>query len=149
MPVLVAAPFFLIWVGFGPPGQWLLVAFLGFVAVAVAALVAATAMPPRYEKYAATLGVPLRRRLRHLVLPYVGPPITSALRVALGAAWGLQTTAELMGSPAGVGRIISVRAQPGDVSSVLAVLLIVGLVALVLDTALGAFTQRLSRWQTA
>src|SRR5690606_4727684 len=38
VPVLVAAPFFLIWFGFGSTGQWVLVAFFSYVTVAGAGM---------------------------------------------------------------------------------------------------------------
>ncbi|GAA1835347.1 ABC transporter permease [Pseudonocardia ailaonensis] len=147
VPVVVAAPFALIWFGFGPVGQWILVAFFSYVTVAVASLAAALRLAPRYEEYAATLGVAMAARLRTVVLPAVAPATSSAVRVALGAAWSLQVVAELFGSETGVGRVIAVRAKTGDVPSVMAVIIVLGLVALVCDLAVARLAKRSGAWQ--
>lgn len=148
VPVLVAAPFFLIWFGFGVPGQWVLVAFFTYVVVAGATLVAALNAPPRYEEYAAALGISSRQRLMRVVFPQAAPTCVAALRAALASAWGLQAIAELMGSEAGIGRAISVRAGTGDIASVLALILILGIVAVVADVVLTAISQKVFlKWQ--
>jgi ABC-type nitrate/sulfonate/bicarbonate transport system permease component len=147
VPVLVAAPFFLIWFGFGPAGQWALVAFFSAVVVAVVAQTASLTMPPRYEEYAATLGIPGHTRLRRVVLPMTMPANIGGLRAALAAAWGLQVVAELMGSRAGMGRAISVRADTGDVASVLALILTLGVVAVLADVLLTQLLKGVMSWQ--
>ncbi|MGE2731369.1 ABC transporter permease [Mycolicibacterium vaccae] len=147
VPVLVAAPFFLIWFGFGPAGQWALVTFFTFVVVAGAALMSGLNVPPRYEEYSATLGLNSTQRLRHIVLPQSAPANVAALRTTLAAAWGLQAIAELMGSQAGVGRVISVRAGTGDVAAVLALIFVLGLVAVIVDTVFSRTIRRVLAWQ--
>jgi len=147
VPVLVAAPFFLIWFGFGSTGQWVLVAFFSYVTVAGAGMVAALAIPPRFEEYAATLGLGKWSRVRRIVLPQALPSCLAALRVALAAAWGLQTVAELMGSEAGMGRAIAVRTGTGDVASVMALILILGIVAVLADLLFTVSTRKVLRWQ--
>ena len=149
VPALVAAPFALIWFGFGAGGQWALVAFFSAVTVAGATMVAALSVPPRYEEYAATLGIGRRDRLRHVVLPRSMPATLAAIRAALAAAWGMQTIVELLGSQLGVGRVISVRAGTGDVAAVLAVIAVVGIAAALADLAFVALARRALRWQAA
>lgn len=147
VPVLVAAPFFLIWFGFGPAGQWALVAFFTFVVMAGAALASSMNSPVRYEEYAATLGLGTAGRLRRIVLPQTAPANVSALRTSLAAAWGLQAIAELMGSQTGVGRVIAVRAGTGDVASVLALVLTLGVVAVAADLVLSRCSRKVFSWQ--
>lgn len=147
VPVLVAAPFFLIWFGFGPAGQWALVAFFTFVVMAGAALASSMSAPVRFEEYAATLGLGTASRLRRIVFPQTTPANVAALRTSLAAAWGLQAIAELMGSQTGVGRVIAVRAGNGDVASVLALVLVLGFVAVAVDTVLAHSFRKAFSWQ--
>lgn len=147
VPVLVAAPFFLIWFGFGIYGQFTLVAFYSFTLVAIVAQSSALSLSPDFEEYAAALGVNQSARFRSVVLPATLPPILGALRTALGAAWGLQAIAELLGSSAGVGRVIAVRADTGNVAAVLALIGCLGIVALTCDLILRLAGNRILRWQ--
>jgi ABC-type nitrate/sulfonate/bicarbonate transport system permease component len=146
VPVLVAAPFAVIWFGFGPVGQWILVGFFCWATVAVVAMAAALQVPPYFEEYAASLGVPERRRFAHIILPATLPAIGTGLRAALAAAWGLQAVAELMGSEAGVGRVIAVRANTGDVAAVLGLIITLGLVAVIADRLLVALLRKVITW---
>lgn len=149
VPVLVAAPFFLIWFGFSRWGQLALVAFYCFTVVAVVAQSAALSLAPQHEEYAASLGASRRQRFTTVVLPACVPPILGGLRVALGTAWTLQTIAELLGSEAGVGRVIVVSAGLGDVASVIAIIIALALVAFVFDRLLRLSIRHVVRWQDA
>jgi len=148
VPVLVAAPFVLVWFGTSSTGKVLLIAFFTAVTVLVVTQAAALALPLRYEEYAATLGAGRSAAMRRVLLPATLTTTLTGLRTALGQAWGLQAVAELLGAPAGIGRAIAVRAGTGDIASVLALVLALGLVALVCDAALAAVVRRLTRWQT-
>ena len=149
VPVLVAAPFFLVWFGSGSLSKFALVTFFTAVTVSVVAQAAVLALPARYEEYAATLGVGPLARLRSVVTPATLATNLTGIRAALGQAWGLQAVAELLGSPAGVGRVVAVRAGTGDVTSVLALLLALGVLALLCDAALLLATRLLSPWHTS
>lgn len=147
VPVLVAAPFFLIWFGFSAYGQLALVAFYCFVVLAIVAEGAALTLPTEYEEYAATLGIRSGRRMRNVVIPASTPAILGGLRVALGSAWGLQAIAELLGSEQGIGRMIAIFAQLGDATGMLVVIIALGLVAIVIDQILHGVVRWLTRWQ--
>lgn len=147
VPVLVAAPFFLIWFGFSRWGQFALVAFYCFAVVAIVAQSAALNLAPEYEEYAASLGATRRQAFRTVVVPACLPAILGGLRVALGTAWTLQAIAELLGSRIGVGRVIVVSAGLADVASVLAIIIALALVALVCDLVLRVVIRRAVRWQ--
>jgi ABC-type nitrate/sulfonate/bicarbonate transport system permease component len=147
VPVLVAAPFFLIWFGFSRWGQFALVAFYCFAIVAVVAQSAALTLAPQCEEYAASLGASRWQRFRTVVAPACLPSILGGLRVALGSAWSLQVIAELLGSKIGVGRVIVVSASVADVASVLAIIIALALVALICDVALKVVIRRSVRWQ--
>lgn len=148
VPILVAAPFALVWFGTSSTGKFVLIAFFSAVTVCVIGLHAALALPLRYEEFAATLGGRPSARLRYVVFPATLTTNLTGLRAALGQAWGLMAVAELLGAPAGIGRAIAVRAGTGDIASVIALIIALGLVALASDALLSLVVRKLTPWQT-
>ncbi|MBT0769145.1 ABC transporter permease subunit [Kineosporia sp. J2-2] len=147
VPVLVVAPLLLVWFGAGPLSKLVLVAFYCFVVVALVAQSAALNLPPATEEYAAALGLGPRARSRAVLLPSAFPAIVAVLRLALATGISLEASAELLGSRVGVGRLVAVRAQQGNVASVLALSITLGLVALALDTTIRVAVAPALRWR--
>jgi ABC-type nitrate/sulfonate/bicarbonate transport system permease component len=133
IPILVLAPFFLIWFGVGRASALLLVVFYVTVMVYVFAQRATFNLSPIYEDAARTLGASKRRILRDVVLPGIVPEILAGIRVALAGAWGLEAITELLGAQAGMGKMIQVLAGATDVQGIFAALLTLGLAAIVCD----------------
>ncbi|WP_236794225.1 ABC transporter permease [Amycolatopsis sp. GM8] len=148
VPILVAAPFALVWFGTSTTGKFLLIVFFSAATVLVVAQSAALALPLRYEEYAATLGGGSSARLRRVVFPATLTTTLTGLRAALGQAWGLEVVAELLGAPAGIGRAIAVRAGTGDIASVIALILALGILALLCDAVLSLIVRQFAQWQT-
>lgn len=149
VPELVAAPFLLIWFGPGKLAQGTLVAFYCFVIVAITAQNAALRLAPEYEEFAATLGASRRRRFLTVVMPGSLPAVIGGIRIALAVSWSLQTAAELLGSERGIGRVIALSQQLGYTAGVIAVILMVGFVAVICDRALALALRWAVRWQEA
>lgn len=147
VPVLVAAPLLLVWFGAGPLSKLALVSFYCFVVVGVVAQSAALNIPTATEEYAAALGLDGRARFRAVVLPAAFGPIVAVLRLALATGISLEASAELLGSRVGIGRLIAVRAQQGNVAAVLALSITLGLAAVFLDTLIRAAVAPALRWQ--
>jgi ABC-type nitrate/sulfonate/bicarbonate transport system permease component len=146
VPDLVAAPFLLVWLGPGRAPQFIIVAFYCFVVVGVASQTAALGLPPRYEEFAATLGASARDRMA-IVFRAVLPAVIGATRVALATAWSLQAVGELLGSESGVGRVVTLSQQLGDTAGSMAVICLLGAIAVAID-AVVTFALRLTcRWQ--
>lgn len=147
VPLLVLAPFCLIWFGSGPLGKFVLITFYCFITTALVAQSAALALAPVSEEYAATLGVSSWARFRTVLVPSTFPAVFAGIRVALATAIGLQTTAELLGATIGAGRIISLNASHGNIPSVLSISISLGLVAVILDALLRLASRAALRWQ--
>ncbi|MFE0420359.1 ABC transporter permease [Streptomyces tendae] len=148
VPVLVVAPFVLVWFGTSSLGKFCLISFFSAVTICVVAQSAALTLPMHYEEYAATLGASPSRRMWHVTFPATLTANLTGLRAALGQAWSLEAVAELLGAPAGIGRAIAVRAGTGDIASVLALIIALGILALICDGILSLVVRRLARWQT-
>jgi ABC-type nitrate/sulfonate/bicarbonate transport system permease component len=133
IPILVLAPFFLIWFGVGRISALLLVVFYVTVMLYVFAQRATFNLAPIYEDAARTLGAGKWRILRDVVLPGTVPEILAGIRIALAGAWGLEAITELLGAQAGMGKMIQVLAGATDVQGIFAALLTLGLAAIVCD----------------
>lgn len=146
VPILVAAPFLLIWFGVGRASAVCLVIFYVVVILYVCAQRAATNLDPVYEDNARTLGATPRRMVRDILIPATVPEILGGLRIALAGAWGLEAIAELLGSQSGIGKVLEVLAGATDPQGIMATLLVLGLTAIVVD-ALAAFAiARTAQW---
>jgi ABC-type nitrate/sulfonate/bicarbonate transport system permease component len=149
VPILIAAPFLLIWFGVGRASAVSLVIFYVSVILYVFAQRAASNLNPIYEDFARTLGATRRQIITDLLIPGTVPEILGGLRIALAGAWGLEAIAELLGSQAGIGKVIEVLAGATDTEGIMAALLLLGLVAIVVDAFMGWVVARLAGWSAS
>jgi ABC-type nitrate/sulfonate/bicarbonate transport system permease component len=146
VPVLVAAPLFLLWFGVVPFTQVLLVAFYSAVMMVLFSQKAVENLDPIYERSAMSFGASLPRRLRHVFIPGSIPEILGGLRITLASAWGLEVFAEILGAPSGIGQAIKALTNLNSVSGLLACVAIVAVVAIATDGLLLLLAGRLTRW---
>jgi ABC-type nitrate/sulfonate/bicarbonate transport system permease component len=149
VPILVLAPFFLIWFGVGRTSALLLVAIYVAVILYVFAQRAADNLDPVYEESASTLGATPQRIVRDILIPGTLPQILGGIRIALASAWGLEAIAELLGAQYGIGKIIQVLAGATDVQGIFAALLVLGLVAIIFDALAALAFSWITRWSVA
>ena len=114
VPILIAAPFLLIWFGVGRTSAVSLVTFYVVVILYVSAQRAALNLDPIYEHYGLTLGADRRQMLGAILIPGATPEILGGFRIALAGCWGLEAVAELLGSQTGIGKVLEVLAGATD-----------------------------------
>lgn len=146
VPVLVAAPLFLLWFGVVPFTQVLLVAFYSAIMMVLFSQRAAENVDPIYERWAMTFGAGLAVRIRHILIPGTVPEIVGGLRITLASAWGLEVFAEILGAPSGMGQAIKALTNLNNVSGLLACVVIVAVTAIVTDILLLALARRVAAW---
>ena len=149
IPILVLAPFFLIWFGVKRITAVLLVAIYVAVILYIFAQRAADNLDPIYEESALTLGASPRRIVRDILIPGTVPQILGGVRIALGGAWGLEAIAELLGAQYGIGKIVQVLAGATDVEGIFAALIVLGLVAVIFDELAAFAIARVAGWSLA
>jgi ABC-type nitrate/sulfonate/bicarbonate transport system permease component len=149
VPILVLAPFFLIWFGVGRTSALLLVSIYVAVILYVFAQRAADNLDPVYEESAYTLGATPQRIVRDILIPGTVPQILGGIRIALAGAWGLEAIAELLGAQYGIGKIVQVLAGATDVQGIFAALLVLGLVAIVFDALAALAFSWIAGWSVA
>lgn len=91
--------------------------------------------------------VPLRSRLRHVVLPAVAPPVLAAVAVTLFNALRLAMMAELLAAPNGSGASVAAARTYLDTPTVFAWAIVAVAFALVVDwLVLGPVRRRAINW---
>ena len=146
VPILVAAPFFLIWFGLLGAAQAILVSFYTTVIIHIYCLQAVRNLHPKFTEYARTLGADFRSIFLRVVLPGIVPEIFGGVRVAFAAAWGLAAIAELLGSRYGVGYAVLTLESVYDISNIMAIIIYLGILALVMDWFIGQMRRFATRW---
>lgn len=146
IPILVAAPFLLIWFGVGRASAACLVIFYVSVILYLFAQRAVGNLNPIYEDFARTLGASPRQIVLDLLIPATVPEILGGLKIALAGAWGLEAISELLGSQEGLGKVLEVLAGATDTEGIMATLLLLGLVAVIVDIIAGWSVQCATRW---
>ena len=146
VPILVAAPFFLIWFGLVATAQIILVVFYTTVMMHIYSIQAVRNLHPKYTEYARTLGAGNNTVFRRVTIPGILPEVFGGIRVSFAASWGLDAIAELLGAPYGVGAAILAFESVYDVTSLVAIIFLLGIVALAMDGLLMALRAYLTRW---
>lgn len=146
VPILIAAPFLLIWFGVGRASAVSLVTFYVAVILYMFAQRAARNLDPIYEQYALTLGATRRQTIRDILIPATVPELLGGFRIALAGSWGLEAVSELLGSQSGMGKILEVLAGATDPQGILATLVTLGAAAMVGDVFAAGLIQNFAAW---
>lgn len=85
--------------------------------------------------------------LRHIVFPAALPSIFSGLRIAIGSAWMLSVTAEMVAVKSGVGYVLWDSYYFLRYDIVISAMVSIGLLGFFSDTAIKLLAGRVLRWQ--
>ncbi len=147
IPPLAAIPFFLMWFGPAALTQFLVLVFYSFLRLVINTVEAIRNVSPVVSRYALTLGATQGQVYRTVILPAIVPELAAAMRVALAATWGLEIVSELLGSPAGVGKVFSYLVPLLRPDLIIALIAWVTAVAVSLDQfVLVPLARRSTRW---
>jgi ABC-type nitrate/sulfonate/bicarbonate transport system permease component len=147
IPIIVTAPFFLVWFGNSRIAQVALLILYDITIVYVFAQRAAANLDPTYVAASRTFGASPRRIVLEIVLPGALPEIFGGIRIALAGAWGLEAFSELLGAPNGIGRVIQAMASGMDTPTMVAAILALAIVAIFVDFFVAACFNYITRWR--
>ncbi|MGC9960054.1 ABC transporter permease [Roseiarcus sp.] len=147
IPILVTAPFFLIWFGTGRSAQIALLILFDVTIVYLFAQRAAANLDPTYVAAGRTLGAGPMRIVSDVYLKGALPEVFGGIRIALAGAWGLEAFSELLGAPKGIGRVIQAMAAEMDSQMVFAAIMTLAAVAVAFDVAIGGAFDFITRWR--
>lgn len=148
VPILVAAPFFLIWFGVGRMPALLLVAGYTAVILVIFSERAAENLNPVYEQAALTSGAN-RARILWDLFPGTIPEILGGIRIALGGGWGLEAIAELLGSNKGIGKVVELYSTNFEAEGIMAAIMLLSVVAILFDFIVVVSARQILRWRVA
>lgn len=149
VPSLGWIPFLMLLVGIGEPLKVLVIAKAAFVPVTLNTLSGIRSVPPMYREVGALFRFSRWQLLRKVVLPASVPPIFAGLRYGLTHAWNALVAVELLASAEGLGYLLVWGRQMFWLDTMMAAMLIIGIVGFTLDRIMGAVEARLQRWRLA
>jgi ABC-type nitrate/sulfonate/bicarbonate transport system permease component len=147
VPILIASPFLLLWLGGDRASAVATVGFYIAVILYTYAQKAADNLNPVYESAARTYGASSRRVLGDVLIPGTLPEILGGIRIALAGAWGLEAIAELLASQRGLGKLMKSITAGSDIQGLFAALLLLGITAALFDLLVSLIFARLTRWR--
>lgn len=144
---LIAAMIF----GFSPEGPIVAIVVTSFPFFTVNIAEGVKALPKDLFDMANAFGVSSRRRMRHVVIPFLAPYIFAAMRYGFSIAWKIATLTELFGSSRGIGFMMRREFQLFNMAGLLAWIFFFFAFALLLEKVLlQRGMNRFFRWrQTA
>jgi NitT/TauT family transport system permease protein len=145
-PVVIVAPLFVLWFGFGPLPRVLIAALLTFFPILVGAVSGLRAAPPAARDVFLTLGATPAEDALLLRLPAALPHLFAALKVATTLALLGAVIAEWVGGDRGLGRAILLANSHLDTTTALAGVATIGALGVALIGLLTLLERRLLFW---
>jgi ABC-type nitrate/sulfonate/bicarbonate transport system permease component len=147
IPILVTAPFFLIWFGTSRAAQISLLILYDVTIIYLFAQRAVANLDPIYLAASRTLGANTRRVIFDVYFFGTLPEVFGGIRIALAGAWGLEAFSELLGAPQGIGRVIQAMGSSMDTQTMVAAILTLAVVAVAFDMIVAAVFGFITRWR--
>lgn len=147
IPVLVTAPFFLIWFGTSRAAQVALLVLYGVTIIYLFAQRAVANLNPIYLAAGRTMGADARTILVDVYLKGTLPEVFGGIRIALAGSWGLEAFSELLGAPHGIGRVIQAMGTSMDTQTMVAAIIALAVVAVGFDVLIAGIFGFITRWR--
>ena len=97
-----------------------------------------------WRNVARVMGLPVAKRIRHIVFPAALPMILTGMRISIGIAWLVIVAAEMVVGNSGIGYFVWNEWNNLQIASMIIAILLIGLVGLGLDQLLGLAARRLA-----
>ncbi len=146
-PVVVLAPLFVLWFGFGPAPRVLIAALLTFFPVLIGVVAGLRSPPPAARDVLATLDAGALDEIVLLRLPAALPHVFAAFKVSATLALLGAVIAEWVGGDRGLGRAILLANSNLDTPTTLAGVVTLAVIGVGLVGALAWLERKLVFWQ--
>jgi ABC-type nitrate/sulfonate/bicarbonate transport system permease component len=149
VPPLAWIPLSILWFGVGNTQNEFII-FLGcFFPILVNTVAGVKGVEPNLVRAARCLGAGERQTLWRVVLRAALPQIVTGIRVGLGVGWMALVAAELVGASSGLGFLINDARTVLRTDYVIVGMATIGIVGLLIDRLIRAFSRRLMPWSQA
>ena len=148
IPPLAWIPLAIIWFGLGEPSKFFIIFLGAFFPVVTSAYHGMRSIDPMLLRAGQTMGLSGVPLLARVAVPAAAPDLATGVRIGWGLSFGVLVAAELVAADRGLGyMIINERNTGGSVGVIIVGILLIGLLNLVTDAAIGAATGRwIGRW---
>lgn len=147
IPTIAVLPLALLWLGPNEPSKIFLVAYSTLFIVALGTAAAVMGVPTPPQRAARSLGASELQVFFRVILPSSVPGMVSSALIALGFAFMVIVTAEMVGSRSGLGYLISQGRQLQATGQIFVGIIVLGFAGLLLDrVATGTATALLGRY---
>lgn len=146
IPPVAFIPFLIVWFGLFLEARVALVFLMSVFDVLVIVIAGARDVRSSLVDVGRSFGASHRQRLRLIVLPALLPFLFAALRVGSARAINGMITAELFFAAVNLGAIMKRATQNFDTATVLSVVLLVCVLGLVAQSAIGLLERRVLHW---
>jgi NitT/TauT family transport system permease protein len=146
-PVVVVAPLFVLWFGFGAWPRLLIAALLAFFPILVGAIAGLRAVPTAAREVLLTLDASIAEEAWLLRLPSALPQLFAAMKVATTLALLGAVVAEWVGGDRGLGRAILLANSNLDTTTALAGVATIAAIGIALIGLLTLLGRRYVFWQ--
>lgn len=146
IPGLAWIPMAILWFGIGEVSKYFIIFMGGFSHVVVNSMDGARRTDQSLIGAARVLGADRRQLFLYVVLPSSIPYIFAGLQVSLSTSWMAVLAAELVSSYEGSGWIIVTGMNNGNTVQIMVGMISIGLVGLLLATAMRVLEKELCRW---
>ena len=141
-------PLAVIWFGVSNAAPIFLIFLASLFPIIVAAMNGVRNVPPMYLQAGRNFGLSTRQLMIRVVAPAVLPRIIVGLRLAFGIAWVVLVAAEMIAVDSGLGYlIIDARNAGKRYDLVIAGMLLIGVIGLLLDTAIRRVENRIGEYE--
>jgi NitT/TauT family transport system permease protein len=146
IPPVTFVPFLIIWFGLFLQARIALVFMMCVFDVLVIVLAGARDVRPMLMDVGRSFGASGAQRMRLIVLPALTPFLFAALRVGSARAINGMITAELFFAAVYLGGILKQASQNFDTARAIAVVVVICLLGLIVQTAIGLLEARVAHW---
>lgn len=147
LPPLGYIGLLIIWFGIGDASKVWLLFLAAFPPIAIATIDGVRGVERDKVLAARTLGASKGQVLRAVIAPGALPSIVTGVRVATGFAWTTVVAAELSNGIPGIGGLAYVAGTQLDTALTIACIIVIGVVAIALDSGIRALGGRVAPWQ--
>ena len=140
-------PFIVLWFGIGDIPAVVIIFISAFFPVLLSTVSAVGKIDPIYMKVSKSFGIKQPQLMWKIILPASFPQIANSIHLALGTAWVFLVAGEMVGSQSGLGYLIIDSRNNLRADTLMAVIIIIGVIGLLLDTVLGLLEKQiLKKW---
>ncbi len=147
IPPVAFIPFLVVWFGLFVESRVAIVAIMSFFEMLTIASAGAAAIPPKLLDVARSFSAPRWRMVAAVLIPASLPFLFTAIRIGLVRAVAGVITAELLLSPANLGKLLLDSAARFNTAGILAIVATVALLGLAIQQGLLWLERHVLRWE--